>query len=68
MIQDFDLENSNEVHKVYTVVQWPDVQDLMDIEGFDENSELILDEDEMEIYGSSAYYVLSSWMFENDLT
>lgn len=68
MIQDFNRENSDTLHDSYVVVQWPEVQDLMDMEGFDENSELILDESELEIYGSSSYYVLYSWMLENGLT
>lgn len=46
---------------LYTVVTWPDVQYLMDKEGFEENSHLINDEKGLDKYGSSAYFVNFAW-------
>lgn len=44
------------------VVTWPECQDLMCYEGFDENSELINSEKGLDLYGSSAYYVDEDWL------
>lgn len=46
----------------YDVVLWPDSQDLMELDGFDENSYLINDEAGLEIFGSSAYVVSKMWL------
>ena len=45
----------------YILVEWPDVQDLMDKEGFKENSSLA----DEEKFGSSAYFVSEEWYNEN---
>lgn len=45
----------------FIVVTWPDVQELMDLDGFEENSCLINDEPLLDEYGSSAYFVRESW-------
>lgn len=45
----------------YLIVQWPDVQELMMKEGWEENSFLINDERGVQIYGSSAYFVEEDW-------
>lgn len=46
----------------YIVVQWPEIQYLMDKEGFRENSFLINDERGMKEFGSSAYFVSRDWL------
>lgn len=43
-------------------VMWPESQDLMCFEGFDEHSELINTEKGLDKYGSSAYYVDEDWL------
>ena len=48
----------------YVVVTWPESQDLMDKEGFFENSYLVNDERGIEDFGSSAYFVDEDWLDE----
>lgn len=43
---------------MYVVVQWPEIQEIMTIEGFDEHSYLINDNK----FGSSAYFVDYDWL------
>ena len=45
----------------YILVEWPDVQYLMDKEGFKENSSLA----DEEKFGRSAYFVSEEWYDEN---
>ena len=47
---------------MYVVVQWPKIQEIMTIEGFDEHSYLINDNKGMEDFGSSAYFVDYDWL------
>lgn len=47
---------------MYTVVTWPDSQNLMDREGFRENSYLVNDEQGLADFGSSAYFVNVEWL------
>lgn len=49
----------------YTVVTWPEVQLLMDLEGFKEHSYLINDEQGLNDFGSSAYFVETEWLSKN---
>lgn len=51
--------------ETFEVVCWPDVQHLMEKDGFEENAYLINDEKGLEDYGSSAYFVSSEWLEEN---
>jgi L-rhamnose mutarotase len=46
---------------IFTVILWPEIQDLMDEEGFEENSLLINEGKLYEEYGDSAYMVRVSW-------
>ena len=46
----------------FVVIEWPEIQELMDLEGFEENSHLILDEKGLDKYGSSAYFVNEKWL------
>ena len=46
----------------YEIVTWPEIQALMDLEGFRENAFLVNDEKGMEAFGSSAYFVSSEWL------
>ena len=48
-------------------VGWPEIQDLMMVEGFDDNAYLINDDKGMDDFGSSAYFVDVDWMNEHDL-
>lgn len=45
----------------YLIVTWPDIQHIMDLDGFDKHSYLINDEQGIEDFGSSAYFVLEEW-------
>lgn len=45
----------------YEVIGWPDIQDIMDLEGFKENAALIEPNDNMGI-GSSTYLVNVEWL------
>ena len=46
----------------FIIVQWPEVQELMDEEGFDTNACLANDEWTLEKYGSQAYFVNKKWL------
>lgn len=48
----------------FVVVGWPEIQSLMELEGFEENAYLILDDKGMEDFGSSAYFVNEDWLNE----
>ena len=45
----------------YVIVGWPDIQDIMDKEGFEDNATLIEPNDSMGI-GSSTYLVDKEWL------
>lgn len=45
----------------YEIIGWPDIQDIMDLEGFEENATLIEPNDNMGI-GSSTYLVDKEWL------
>lgn len=46
----------------FIIVQWPEIQELMDKEGFDLNCSLANDEWALDKYGSSAYFVNKAWL------
>ena len=46
----------------FVVIQWPEIQELMDKEGFDLNASLANDEWCLDKYGSSAYFVNKQWL------
>ena len=46
----------------FTVVCWPEVQDLMAYEDFHSNSVLIDNKEMYDEYGSSAYLVRTQWL------
>lgn len=48
----------------YEVVTWPDVQELMGLEEFEEHSYLISDENGMKKFGPSAYLVDIDWLMD----
>lgn len=50
----------------FIVVTWPDSQNLMEYEGFEENCHLIDDESGLDQYGSSAYFVNEDWLRERE--
>lgn len=45
----------------YVIVDWPDIQDLMELEGFEENAALIEPNDSMGI-GSCTYLISKEWL------
>ena len=45
----------------FIVVQGPDIQELMNKEGFKDNVELIEDERYYQLYGDNAYFVNKDW-------
>ena len=47
--------------KDYEIIEWPDIQDIMNEEGFVENATLIEPNDSMGI-GSSTYLVNKEWL------
>lgn len=50
---------------MYRLIEWPDVQELMDIPGFEKNACLANDEEFLEentITRSSAYFVKQEWL------
>jgi hypothetical protein len=47
---------------MYEVVRWPETQDLMDKEGFDEHSYLVNDEKGIDDFGFSAFFVEVDWL------
>lgn len=47
---------------MYQLVQWPEIQELMDKPGFKENACLANDEFFVDTYGSSAYFVNVDWL------
>ena len=56
-------ENNNLwMENTYTVIQWPEIQYYMELEGFSENSYLINDEKGIEEFGSSAYFINTKWL------
>lgn len=56
LIDDFNDEDD------FTIIQWPDIQAFMDIEGFNTNACLANDNYFLDIYGSSAYFVNKNWL------
>ena len=46
----------------FIIIQWPEVQELMDKEGFDTNACLANDKWTLEKYGSQAYFVNKAWL------
>lgn len=52
----------NSASEKWTVVQWPEIQNLMDLEGFEDNAYLINDEKGLNNFGSSAYFVNENWL------
>ena len=58
------VDNINKM-TTYTVVTWPEVQLLLDLEGFKEHSYLINDEQGLDDFGSSAYFVETEWLSKN---
>ena len=47
---------------MYKVITWPEIQYLMDKNGFDENSYLVNDDKGLDDFGSSAYFVDVEWL------
>ena len=47
---------------IFEVITFPDVQNLMNSNEFEENSCLINDEPLLSEYGSSSYFVRKSWL------
>ena len=52
----------NSASEKWTVVQWPEIQDFMDLEGFEDNAYPINDENGIEAFGQSAYFVNENWL------
>jgi hypothetical protein len=50
----------------YEIIVWPEIQELMELDGFEDNSYLINDEKGLEEFGSSAYFVNSNWLNNNN--
>ena len=50
--------------ETYVAITFPEIQEYMDLEGFDENAYLINDEHGINDFGSSAYFVRAEWLKE----
>ena len=50
--------------ETYVVVTFPEIQEYLEQEGFEENAYLINDEHGINDFGSSAYFVRSEWLKE----
>lgn len=50
---------------LFTVVTWPESQELLEIEGFEENSILINDGPLYDQYGDAAYLVSLDFLMQN---
>lgn len=48
----------------FEIIGWPEIQELMDVEGFEENATFITPNDSMGI-GSSTYLVSKEWLITN---
>lgn len=46
----------------YVVISWPEIQNYMDLDGFEENSYLVNDDKGIDDFGSSAYFVDEDWL------
>ena len=50
------------MENLYVVVEWPDSQELVNEEGFEENCYLVNDARGVEEFGSCAYFVNKAWL------
>lgn len=50
--------------KSFEIIGWPEIQGIMDVDGFEENSALITPNDDLGI-GSSTYLVSKEWLITN---
>lgn len=57
-----EMKQQDDSNDDYVIIQWPEIQDYMDVEGFDENSCLVSTEPMLTEYGSSAYFVNKGWL------
>lgn len=64
-IWDGSLDKEELKEKGYTIVVWPESQELIEREGFTDNCFLINDEEGLKNYGSSAYVVWEEWYNDN---
>ena len=48
----------------FVIIGWPEIQDLMELPDFRENTHLINDDPFLDTYGSSAYFVSEIWLAE----
>lgn len=48
----------------FKIIEWPEIQSLMDKPGFEENSQLVNQDNLVEIYGPNAYFVFEGWLEE----
>lgn len=51
-----------EMEGLFVVIEFPEIQKYMDMDGFEENSYLVSDEKGLEDFGSSAYFVSLEWI------
>ena len=52
----------------FIVIQWPDIEALMEMPDFNDNAYLINDEPFLTNYGSSAYFINEEWFNHLHLT
>lgn len=54
--------HSEEQSDEWVPICWPEIQEYMDKEGFEDNASLINDEFMLPYYGPSSYFVCKKWM------
>lgn len=48
--------------ETFVIITWPEIQEFMEIDGFDDNACLVNDVPFISQYGSLAYFVRVSWL------
>lgn len=51
--------------ETYVAITFPEIQEYMEQEGFEENAYLINDEHGINVFGSSSYFVNTEWLKKN---
>ena len=52
----------NHTKELFVIVPFPDVQSIMKLDGFEDNSCLINNSPLVNTYGNSAYFVSMTWL------
>ena len=53
------------IKEKFVIIEFPEIQELQDISGFEKNAFLINNDEGLEKYGGSAYFVNEVWLNAN---